>query len=292
MKIFIQRAFQDISKHRFINIVSAVTIALSILIISTLFLFFYNLNAVITVWTKGIRIIAYLNPDVSDMDLPEIKNHIAPIKGIQKISFISKHDALAKLKSRMNRQDSLFDNLKENPLPDAFELRLDASLQDGADIEAVAGRIESIRGIDSVEYGQTWLHRLTTILDLFRLTALGMSGLFFLAIVFIVANTIRLVLYSRRDEIEIMRLVGATDQFIKAPFYIEGLIQGAMGGIAGLAVLFMVYQLVPADFGHGLFSSDFQIHFLPLGTTLLIVAGSMLVGWLGCFLSLKQFGYR
>jgi len=292
MKILIKRALRDISKHRFLNIVSAVTIALSILIISTLFIFFNNINAVITVWTKGIRIIAYLNPDVSDIDLPDIKSKIAPLQGIQKIRFISKHDALSKLKEQMRRQASLFENLQENPLPDAFEIRLNPSLQTEADIESIAIQIESIRGIDSVEYGQTWLNRLTAFLNLFRLIALSMSGLFFLAIVFIVANTIRLVLYSRRDEIEIMRLVGATDQFIKTPFYIEGIIQGALGGITGLAVLFIGYQLVPANFGQGLFSSDFRVQFLPPGITLSIIAGSMLVGWLGCYFSLRQFGAR
>jgi len=199
MKIFIKRALQDISKHRFLNIVSAVTIALSILIISTLLLFFSNINSVITVWKKGIRIIAYLKPDVSDTDLPDIRHKITTLEGIQKIHFISKHDALSKLKTQMRRQASLFENLKKNPLPDAFEIHLNPSFQDGQRIESIATRIESIRGIDGVEYGQTWLNRLTAILDLFRLTALCMSGLFFLAIVFIVANTIRLVLYSCRD---------------------------------------------------------------------------------------------
>jgi cell division transport system permease protein len=104
-----------------------------------------------------------------------------------------------------------------------------------------------------------------------------MGALFFMATIFIVANTIRLVLYSRREEVEIMRLVGATDNFIKIPFYFEGLIQGALGAIAGLAMLYIAFMFV---------SSNVEKGFFP-GLVILFV--SMLVGWLGCLISLKQF---
>jgi cell division transport system permease protein len=128
-----------------------------------------------------------------------------------------------------------------------------------------------------------------SIINLFRLTGYAMGGLFFLAAVFIVANTIRLVLYSRREEVEIMRLVGATDGFIKAPFYIEGLVQGALGGMIGLAVLFVIFLLVSLNVEQGLTAGLFTIRFLSPGASCGILVCSMFVGWLGCYLSLKQF---
>jgi cell division transport system permease protein len=116
-----------------------------------------------------------------------------------------------------------------------------------------------------------------------------MGCIFFMATVFIVANTIRLVLYSRREEVEIMRLVGAADRFIKAPFYIEGLIQGALGGFIGLFVLFITFIYVSSRVEQGFSLNLLSIRFLSPGIIFLIILCSMFVGWLGCFLSLKQF---
>ena len=116
-----------------------------------------------------------------------------------------------------------------------------------------------------------------------------MGMLFFVAAIFIVANTIRLVLYSRREEVEIMRLVGATDRFIKAPFYIEGLIQGIMGGIIGLGVLFLMFIAISSNMEQDISSGMISIRFLSPVILLGLLTGSMFVGWLGCYLSLKQF---
>jgi cell division transport system permease protein len=189
----------------------------------------------------------------------------------------------------MKRQSSLFENLKENPLPDAFEIRLKISFQNQEKVEILATRLESFPQVDEVEYGQRWLGQFTNFFNLFRLTGYAMGGLFFMAALLIVANTIRLVLYSRRDEVEIMRLVGATDSFIKAPFYIQGLIQGAFGGIIGLAALFVGFLLLSSSMEREISPGLFTIRFLSPGAFCGIILGSTFVGWIACYLSLKQF---
>jgi len=284
-----KRAIQDILDHRFLNTVTIITIAISILIVSTFALFFVNANEIINSWKKGIRIMAYLKPDAPETKIPELKRKIQRMDGIQDVRFISKNEALQELKKQMRRQSSLFENLKENPLPDAFEIRLIASFQNQEKVEMFATRLESFSQVDEVEYGQRWLGRFTNFFNLFRLTGYAMGGLFFMAALLIVANTIRLVLYSRREEIEIMRLVGATDSFIKAPFYIQGLIQGAFGGIIGLATLFVTFMFISLSMKQGLSSGMFTIRFLSPNAFCGIILGSTFVGWLGCYLSLKQF---
>jgi len=289
MIIYYKRAIKDILDHRFLSTVTIVTIAIAILIASAFALFFVNANAIVNSWKKGIRIMVYLKSNSSEIKVSDIKNKIESMKGVKDVRFISKKEALERLKEQMKRQSSLLDDLQENPLPDAFEVRLTDDFQNQDNVETLATRLESFSQVDEVEYGQVWLGRFTNILNLFRLTGYAMGALFFGATVLIVANTIRLVLYSRREEVEIMRLVGATDRFIRAPFYIEGLIQGALGGIIGLAALFVLFMLISSNVDKSLTSNLFAIRFLSWEAFLGILICSMFVGWIGCFLSLKQF---
>jgi len=289
MIFYYKRALQDIIDHKFLNAITIITIAISILIVSAFSLFFVNANEIINSWKKGIRIMAYLKPGVPEVKIPELKQKIKRINGIQDVRFIPKSKALQLLKKQMKRQSSLFENLKENPLPDAFEIRLIASSQNQDEVEIIATRLESFPQVDEVEYGKKWLGRFTNFFNLFRLIGYAMGGLFFMAAVLIVANTIRLMLYSRREEVEIMRLVGATDRFIKAPFYIQGLIQGAFGGIIGITILFITFMFISSSVDQGFSPGLFTIKFLSPGAFFGIILYSMFVGWIGCYISLKQF---
>jgi len=289
MIFYYKRALQDIIDHKFLNAITIVTIAISILIVSAFSLFFVNANEIINSWKKGIRIMAYLKPGVPEVKIPELKQKIKRINGIQDVRFIPKSKALQLLKKQMKRQSSLFENLKENPLPDAFEIRLIASSQNQDEVEIIATRLESFPQVDEVEYGKKWLGRFTNFFNLFRLIGYAMGGLFFMGAVLIVANTIRLMLYSRREEVEIMRLVGATDRFIKAPFYIQGLIQGAFGGIIGITILFITFMFISSSVDQGFSPGLFTIKFLSPGAFFGIILYSMFVGWIGCYISLKQF---
>ncbi len=289
MTLSYKRTIQDILDNRFLNAVTIITIALSVLIVSAFVLFFINATDIMNASEEGIRIMAYLKPDIPKTMVLDVKQKIQGIYGIEDARFVSKEEALKQLKDQMKRQSSILMNIEENPLPDAFEVRMIASSQHLEDVEILAKQLESIPWVDEVEYGQKWLGRFTNILNLFRLTGYAMGGIFFMAAVFIVANTIRLALYSRREEVEIMRLVGATDSFIKAPFYLEGLIQGALGGIIGLAALFVAFRLISSNIEQGFSSNFFTIRFLSPEIFSSILLGSIFVGWLGCYLSLKQF---
>jgi cell division transport system permease protein len=286
---FYKKAIQDILENRLLNSITVITIALSVLIVSAFVLFFVNASDMMNAWKQGIRVMAYLKSGVSEDETAKAEEHIRGFYGVQSVRFISKTEALEEIRRQMKRQISLFENLEENPLPNSFEICMTPSSHRMVHLEDLAAAVEALPAVDEVEYGQDWIGRFYHIYNLFKLTGYAMGGLFFMAAVFIVANTIRLVLYSRKEEIEIMRLVGATDGFIKTPFYIEGLILGALGGIIGLGVLFGAYLLILSNMEQGVSSSLLTIRFLTPASFGSLLAGSTIVGWLGCYLSLKQF---
>ena len=289
MTFYTQRALKDILENRFLNAVTIITIALSVLIVSSFGLFFLNAQDMFNAWEKGVRIMVYLESGTSEAQRLDTRFRLQTIAGIKRIRFISKDDALTLMKTRMQRQASLLDNLRENPLPDAFEVSMATEANSPEKIEFLAQRIEGLPSVSEVEYGQQWIERFANFFNLFKLAGYGMGGLFFMATVFIAANTIRLVLYSRREEIHIMRLVGATDNFIKVPFYLEGLIQGFSGGVIGLGVLYAAYSAVGSQFEQTLSAEMVAIRFFSLGICAAIIGCGMLTGFLGSFFSLRQF---
>jgi len=299
---FIGRAVKDIAGNRFLNAVAVVTVALAVMIAGAFGLFFVNADGLLKFWIKGIRIMAYLKPGVTKEKISDIGKQIQRTAGVRDVRFISRQEAMERFRVQMKEQASLLDNLKENPLPDAFEIGIAESFQKWENFEALAARIQTFPEVGEVEYGKKWLGLFINIFDLFRLAGYAMGCLFFIATVFFVANTIRLVLYSRREEIEIMRLVGASEGFIKDPFYIQSFIQGGLGGFIGLGILYIAFKFVIGDWQMAIgdwkadFLSDirlpvsgFQIRFLPPEISLEILLGSMFAGWLGCYISLRQF---
>jgi len=287
--LFFKRAIDDIFKNRFLNLVTIITISLSILITSAFILFFINTSEIINSWQKGLRIMAYLKPGVSNTDLAYLKQAVQSLDGVESLRYIPKAEALSQLKIQMEHQSSLLENLTENPLPDSIEIRMTADIGSWHRIASLAGQIEMLTPVAEVEYGQRWIGRFIHLFNLFRLAGYAMGTLFFIAVIFIVANTIRLVIYSRREEVEIMRLVGATDNFIKIPFYFEGLIQGALGAVIGLGMLYLSFFFISANVEQEFMPGLFRLKFIPPTILGEILAGSMLVGWLGCYISLKQF---
>jgi cell division transport system permease protein len=289
LTLYFNRAIQDIRSNRFLNVVTISTIALSILIVSAFALFYINTNDLIESWKQGVRVMVYLKSGTLKADIPALQEKMQKISGVEKTRFISKEEGLERMKKQMQHHAALLENLRENPLPDMFEIQLTTASSSWTNVEKISASLQALPPVAEVEYGQRWLGKFTQVINLFNLAGYGLGALFFMAAVFFVANTIRLVLYSRREEVEIMRLVGAEDRFIKAPFYIEGLIQGALGGMIGIAALFVVYQALNANIQKDLIAGAFRLRFLPPAVLGGVVVSSMIVGWLGCYLSLKQF---
>ena len=289
MIIFFRRAVQDILRNRVLNLITIITIALSIIIIGSFAIFVINANDILDSWKRCARIMVYLRPSLSETEISGIKQKITGIYGVKSARFISKDEALSLLRKKMKHQAAVLDNLHKNPLPDAFEIEMMPSCADQKKIEFIVTVIESLPFVEDLEYGQRWIGQFADIMRLFRLAGFAVGGLFFIAAVFIVANTIRLVLYSRREEVEIMRLVGATERFIKIPFFIEGIIQGILGGITGVIMLYIAFVFISSNLSQGILTGFITLRFFHFKVICLIILCSMFVGWLGCVLSFIRF---
>lgn len=288
MPPFIKKALTDIRLNRFLNLVTIFTISLSILVVSVFMLFFENAGRVIEAWNQGGRAMIYLKGNFTADMLPELKNRINGLDNIREMVFISKDEALDRLKKEISSNSTFLTTLQGNPLPDALEIKM-KSYSSIEEVDAFAQKIKAIEMVEDVEYGQGWLGKFLKIFNLFKITGYAMCGLFFLVALFITSNTVRLAFYSRRLEVEIMRLVGATEAFIKAPFYVEGLLQGFLGGVLGLSILLIAYLMISSGMTQSLSSYVyFDIRFLSIKTIVLIVFISTFLGWFGCYLSLKQ----
>lgn len=291
MTLYLKKAIKDIGDNGFVSSVTIITIAFLVLMVSTYILFLDNAGRIMDNWRKGIRVMAYLKSGITDEVLDVLMKKIQEMDGVEEVRFISKQQALDILKEQMNQRDSILDNLEENPLPDALEIITGRGSSNIAlnfnQVELLATEIKTFSEVDQVEYGQHWLERFSSVYDLFRLIGFAMGGIFIVAAIFIIANTIRLVIYTRQDELQIMRLVGAYDAFIKIPFYLQAIIQAGLGSLIGIMVLYAGYAYLASSVEKGLLMIN--VYFLSSKACMIIVASSMLLGMLGCFVSLKQF---
>ena len=287
----LRRAAGDIWDNGFVSAITFVTIGLLVMMVGAFALFLDNTGQIVDSWKKGVRLMAYLAPGIDGESSSAIRDRILKMKNVRKVRFISKEEALESLRQQLKRRDSLLDGLEGNPLPDSFEI--ETSHGDGFETtgfgpaEDLALAVEALEGIDEVEYGKQWFGRFSAVFELFRFLGFAMGGIFVLAAVLIVANTIRLVIYTRREELRIMRLVGACDEFIKYPFFFQAMMLAAAGALAGLAGLYAGYAYGAATMEAGF--SIVEVRFLSWRACATIVGASMFLGWSGCYLALRQY---
>ena len=286
----IQRVRRNIAAGPYLHLAATATIALSLLILGVFAILYVNISDLVWSWQQDIRVVAYLEEGLVKERVELLRQHLAELQGVEEIRYVSKGQAMTRLRSQMKHRASLLDGLKENPLPASFEIELAPGWQRWERLDPLADKIKTLSGIEDVAAAEAWLHRFTGFMGFFRLASLIVGGLVFATTVFVCANTIRLTLYAKRQEIEIMKLVGATDSFVKIPFYVQNLLEGALGGIVGLGLLFISFKLLIARLhsGHALLST-FDIRFLSLtGCTALLFVG-IFMAWLGSYISLRQF---
>lgn len=285
----LRHAFSNILSHRLIHLISLSTIAISLLLFASFMLIFVNLNNWILDWGQSLSMSVYLRDGIDVRSKKGIETKIRDIPGAQLIGFISKERAMMDLAEGLGAKSGLLDGLKENPLPASFEVVFKDVNINQIDPKKVKEYLEKIEGVEEVEYTEQWLERFEGFIYILKVAGLSMGGLLCLAVLFIITNTIKLTIYSRRDEIEIIKLVGATDWFIKIPFLIEGAIQGILSGLISITILFLVYTLFSLKKIQLLGLGVLEIIFLPTEYLVFILSLGLILGLMGSLIAVSRF---
>ena len=286
---FLRKALGNIWTNPFLSLVTLSTIAISMLILGLFSLIYLNVQQSLHQMSGELQITAYLQETISSEQAKVLRSKVADWPEVERITYITKEQALARFRSQLREYAGILEGLKENPLPASLEVTLMPQYGRSGNIKELSTRLGRLPGVAEVQYGRKWMAKLRVFVEVMKLVGITVGGLLLIATIFVISNTIKLTFYSRREELEIMRLVGATDFFIKAPFLIEGLLHGlggallAAGGLS-LLILFLFSHLdLPlrlAVMAGSLPTGQLVAGFLGLG---------LLLGVLGSMVSLRRF---
>ena len=277
------------NKQLFFASVGTITIALSIL---GLFLFVYiNLNSVLSFWNNQVQLIVYLEDGISEGPKKQLENIFSTHTEIASFDFVSREKAWDNFQSMFSEKSTFIKGMGFNPLPASYNLAIKESSDRLAFIQNLAKKLSDHEGVESVEYGEDWINRFETFMILMRVFLFALGALLCLGAVFIIANTVKLSVLSRKDEIDLMLLIGGTPGFIKIPFFLEGIFHGLLGAFVSLGLMKGIHLYLVNQFQGSLesFGRGMEFQFISPPFIGLIVLVSIFVGWLGSFLSLQQF---
>ncbi|HVF54340.1 MAG TPA: permease-like cell division protein FtsX, partial [Actinomycetota bacterium] len=201
------------------------TVAISLLLLGGVQILGMIVNNVTLSWEAKVEISVYLLDSATQGEIKSLETDISQMDEVEDVTFVSKSQAFEEFKELYDDQPEFYESLPKDALPASLRIKL----TDAAFTEEVASRIEGAPGVDEVKFGGEIIKRLLQVNALLRTITFAMSLILMVAAAALIANTIRLAIYARRDEIGIMKLVGATNWFIRIPFMLEGLV-AALGG--------------------------------------------------------------
>jgi cell division transport system permease protein len=281
----------NIRQNVFVNVVTIGTISLALLIVSLFLLVFVNMESAAENWSERVQVTVYFDHEMTAQEQTALRGKITAIPGTAKIGYVSRDEALKRFKNRLRGQETLLEGVRPEVLPTSFEIALKRNSRDTQEVERYVTALKRIPGISEVQYGEEWVRRFNTFLNFMRMLGALLGSFLVVAVLFIVSNTIKLTIYARRDELEVMSLVGATRFFIKAPFLIEGIMQGGAGALIAIALLLGLYEGFLHNAGSFLTFNPTTsgLAFLPLEYVGGILLAGILLGFIGSFSSLKRF---
>jgi cell division transport system permease protein len=264
------------------SLLSTATIAIALFVLGAFLVVTSNLERLAEEWSGAAELSVYLVDDLAPSGRAAIERDLRAESAVADVVFVDKAAALARFTSTFPDLAQTLVTLEENPLPASLDVRLRSSAAAQVAIDALVARLRATPGVSDVRYDRDWLTRLLRGVRLLRAIGFALGGALILAAALTIANVVRLALAARRDELEIMQLVGAPQSYVRGPFVMEGALHGGLGALVALAVLATVFFLARprllAPLAAALNLSS--VRFLSFGVSLSIVLGGLLVGCL------------
>jgi cell division transport system permease protein len=283
LRYAIEEAALSLWRGKQAGLLSTATIALALFVLGGFLVVTANLQQLGAEWSNAAELSVYLKDNVTPAERQAVEAALAPGDLIASREFVSKADALARFKQTFGELAAAMDTAGDNPLPASIEVRLRPGPGTSAAVDDLGTRLRAMPGVADVRYDRQWLNRVLNAIAIVRGVGLVLGIILTVAAALTVANVVRLALHARRDELEIMQLVGAPQAFIRGPFVVEGVLQGGVGAILALIALGAAFLALRGRYLTPLASAMNMnsISFLPVELCFLLVIGGMAVGCLG-----------
>ncbi len=286
----LREAMTNLHANRGNVMIGIVTTAFTLVCFGVFLLLYLNIKNLTGTLQSDIEVIVYLDPEASEQVVSLVQKRLRTEPAAVALTFVSKEQALREFSGQFPDESLLLEGMEGNPLPASLVVNLSPRFLDTESLGAFAERVKQLPGVTHVAYSQDWVDTLTLVVSYFELGAVVIGTILAVATVTIIANTIRLSLHTRKEEIEILRLIGATGVFIAIPYVIEGMILGAVGGGLSLALLKGVFEFFRLELNasgwfvgmeHILPVFPRQVSFLLVMTGLVLGCGSSVLSVFG-----------
>lgn len=267
-------------KHAGVMAIACIVIMTSSLLILGVFLIATaNLREVLRYAHSKVEIIAFIKDDVTQQGVDSIIVEVSKIPYVETVRYVSKQDALRRLKDEFGERSHILEAIDINPLPASIEVILKPQYRLQERIASVAQYISQFSGVEDISYGRGWIEKLEKTIRVLAIIDICVGLLVAVAVVVTVSYTVRLTVFARSKMIRVFKLVGATDGFVIKPFLIEGLIHGLISTALSLAILYSGYKMIHSKVP--------QVVFMPVGFAIFHVAFGLAIAALGSWIALR-----
>lgn len=286
---FVRAALRGLAGSPLPSVVSIATIAVAVIPLGGLMIITGNMRALLDRQGDARQVTAFLDLDLDGAGESALARRVAGLGGVARVELVTREAALERFRERLGG-GALLEALEENPLPASIEVTLAPGADRAEEAGALAAALRALPGVEEVAGGEAWVEGYARALSLVRSAGLALGAILALATLLIVANTIRLAVYARRDELDILALVGASRTFLRVPYLLEGVIQGTLGGLLGVGLLYGLYRIAVPQLGEALelFLGWSEPGFLSPGSIAALVAGGAAFGLVGAAVAVAR----
>ena len=287
ISIAFANAFRGIRQASTTSLLAVLTIAVVLVLVGSASLLVENMTGILDEFGEDLQLTAYLDDSVSESEIAGLAETVAAAPGVEHVEVVTKALALERFEKIAGGAE-LLAGLEENPLPASLEISLAPESRTAEGMAILRDALDGLPGIEELAHGQEWIEGYARAVALIRGGALGIGVVLGLAALLIVANTIRLAFYARRDELDILALVGASRTFVRVPFMLEGTLQGLLGGLLALLIVYGAYELLLPQirFGLELVVGRAELRFFTSAESIRLVAAGAGLGLLGSITAL------